>query len=283
MSTPASPPIPSRHPAAEEIKFTLPPPEPTGVASLVVHPLARAGRQFMKSLWRPSTIVYPFKTPFGKTEERLENPEFRKEVDIRSGVPLGVGEVWDNYRGVHALNVQTCISCNLCMFSCPDTCIEMVTTETPDGKTKKCPQIDYGKCSFCGFCSDACPEGCLSMTSRYTLTTNDRGHMVYSPKMMYAIYRTKLPMNPIRLARPENEDNILLDEDLCIGCNACARDCPTKCITMIDIPKPSAPKPGEKLPKRIWKEPMVNDEDCVRCGTCISVCPKECLYWGSHG
>jgi ferredoxin len=50
---------------------------------------------------------------------------------------------------------------------------------------------------------------------------------------------------------------------------------------MLDIPKPEA-KPGEKAPKRIWKEPVVNDSDCVRCGTCISVCPKECLFWGTR-
>jgi len=49
---------------------------------------------------------------------------------------------------------------------------------------------------------------------------------------------------------------------------------------MLDIPKPEA-KPGEKVAKRIWKEPVVNDSDCVRCGTCISVCPKECLFWGA--
>lgn len=270
----------SPHPGAA--KVTPPAPSPTGVASLVVYPMARAGRQFIKSLWQPSTIVYPMKTPFGHTVERLENPEFRKEVDVRSGSPIGVGEIWDNYRGVHSLNISTCISCNLCMFSCPDTCIEMVSTDAAGGKAKKCPEIDYGKCSWCGFCSDACPEGCLTMTPRYTITTNDRKKMVYSPEMMYAVYKTKLPMNPIRLALPENEDNILLDEDLCIGCNACSRDCPTKCITMIDVPK-VAPKPGEKAAKRIWKEPSVNDEDCVRCGTCISVCPKDCLYWGAHG
>jgi formate hydrogenlyase subunit 6/NADH:ubiquinone oxidoreductase subunit I len=280
-TSPAAPPRsrPSGPAPGDEIKFTLPPPEPTGVTSIVVHPMARAARQFVKSLWTPSTIVYPLHD--GKAE-RLEDPSFRHKVDIRSGVPIGVGEIWDNYRGVHALNVQTCISCNLCMFSCPDTCIDMVTTEVEGGKPKKCPQIDYGKCSFCGFCSDACPEGCLSMTPRYTITTSNRHNMVYSPEMMYAVYKTKLPMNPIRLARPENEDAILLDQDLCIGCNACARDCPTTCITMIEIPKPQA-KPGEKLPRRIWNEPMVNDEDCVRCGTCISVCPKECLYWGAHG
>jgi formate hydrogenlyase subunit 6/NADH:ubiquinone oxidoreductase subunit I len=255
------------------VKKTAPAPPPSGLHGIVAIPMITAAKQFTRSLWRPSTIVYPY--------ERLEDPSFRGRVAVASGRPIGVGEVWDNYRGVHALNITTCISCNLCAFSCPDTCIEMVSVPTEGGKTKRCPQIDYGKCSFCGFCSDACPEGCLTMTTNYTLTTSRRPEMVYSPQRMYSIYHSKLPMNPIRLERPENEDCILLDQDLCIGCNACARDCPTQCITMIDIPKPE-PAPGQKLPKRIWKEPSVNDADCVRCGTCISVCPKECLYWGAR-
>jgi formate hydrogenlyase subunit 6/NADH:ubiquinone oxidoreductase subunit I len=119
------------------------------------------------------------------------------------------------------------------------------------------------------------------MTTRYELSVAHRRDMVYSPQKMFDIFQRKLPMNPIRLERPASEDAILLDAPLCIGCNACSRDCPTNCITMLDIPKP-APKPGEKPTKRIWKEPVINDSDCVRCGTCISVCPKECLFWGTH-
>jgi len=240
----------------------------------VARPMATAARQFVKSLVRPSTVIYPY--------ERLEDPKFRDQVAVETGKPIGVGHVWDNYRGVHALNIATCISCNLCAFSCPDLCIEMVSVPGGDPKhPKKCPEIDYGKCSYCGFCSDACPEGCLTMTTRYELATPKRSEMVYSPQKLYDVYRSKLPMNPIRLERPENEDAILLDPPLCIGCNACARDCPTQCITMIDVPKPEA-KGGAKLPRRIWKEPVVNDSDCVRCGTCINVCPKECLFWGNR-
>ncbi len=240
----------------------------------VAKPMVTAARQFARSLLHPSTVVYPF--------ERLEDPKFRTEVGIESGKPIGVGPIWDNYRGVHALNIDTCISCNLCAFSCPDLCIDMVTVPGGDPKhPKKCPQIDYGKCSYCGFCSDGCPEGCLSMTTRYELSVHSRREMVFPPEKLFGIYQQKLPMNPIRVERPANEDRIVLEPPLCIGCNACSRDCPTNCITMMEIPKPEA-KPGEKMPKRIWKEPVINDSDCVRCGTCISVCPKECLFWGSR-
>jgi formate hydrogenlyase subunit 6/NADH:ubiquinone oxidoreductase subunit I len=254
-------------------------PPPTDAAPenpvlFVARPMATAARQFVKSLVRPSTIVYPY--------ERLEDPKFREEVRVESGRPIGVGPVWDNYRGVHALNIATCISCNLCAFSCPDLCIEMVTVPGGDPKhPKKCPEIDYGLCSYCGFCSDACPEGCLTMTTRYELATPKRSEMVYSPQKLNDVFRSKLPMSPIRVELPENEDAILLDPPLCIGCFACSRDCPTHCITMVDVPK-QEPKPGQKAAKRIWKEPVINDSDCVRCGTCISVCPRECLFWGTR-
>ena len=75
----------------------------------VAKPLATAARQLRERLLRPSAIGFPF--------ERLEDPRFRQQVDVAAGKPIGLGEIWDNYRGVHALNIATCISCNLCAFS----------------------------------------------------------------------------------------------------------------------------------------------------------------------
>ncbi|HYA10998.1 MAG TPA: hypothetical protein VEH10_04950, partial [Thermoplasmata archaeon] len=59
----------------------------------VARPMATAARQFVKSLRHPSTIVYPY--------ERLEDPRFRDRVAVEPGKPIGVGQIWDNYRGVH--------------------------------------------------------------------------------------------------------------------------------------------------------------------------------------
>src|SRR5579863_8563220 len=182
---------------------TTAPPLTESPLLFVAKPLYTAARQFAKSLIRPSTIIYPY--------ERLEDPKFRGEVAVASGKPIGVGAVWDNYRGVHALNIATCISCNLCAFSCPDLCIEMVSVPGGDPKhAKKCPQIDYGKCSYCGFCSDACPEGCLTMTTRYELSVTKRSEMVYTPQHLNEVFKHKLPMNPIRIELLKNEDSILL-------------------------------------------------------------------------
>ncbi|HTW40512.1 MAG TPA: 4Fe-4S binding protein, partial [Thermoplasmata archaeon] len=171
---------------AEPLRAERPPQE--NPLLWVARPMLTAARQFGKSLVHPSTIVYPY--------ERLEDPQFRDRVAVASGKPIGVGQVWDNYRGVHALNVATCISCNLCAFSCPDLCIDMVTVPGGDPKhPKKCPEIDYGKCSYCGFCSDACPEGCLTMTTRYENSVSKGSYMIYTPQKMYVIFQPKLPMN----------------------------------------------------------------------------------------
>ena len=48
----------------------------------VARPMATAARQFAKSLFRPSTIVYPY--------ERLEDPKFRDQVAVSAGKPIFV-------------------------------------------------------------------------------------------------------------------------------------------------------------------------------------------------
>ncbi len=62
---------------------TSKPPEPPSDNPIlwVVRPLATAAKQFSKSLFRPSTIVYPF--------ERLEDPKFRDKVAVAAGKPIG--------------------------------------------------------------------------------------------------------------------------------------------------------------------------------------------------
>ena len=49
-----------------------------------------------------------------------------------------------------------------------------------------------------------------------------------------------------------------IDKDACIGCRACAKNCPAEAIS------------GEK------KEPHKIDQDkCIKCGVCFSICPKK--------
>lgn len=51
----------------------------------------------------------------------------------------------------------------------------------------------------------------------------------------------------------------VINEDVCIGCEACVGQCPVSAISSTDEGK-----------CRI-------DENCIDCGACAGVCPVECI------
>ena len=80
-------------------------------------------------------------------------------------------------------------------------------------------------------------------------------------KNLFAKSATRLyPMeqrDPFERAR--GELSIAVDD--CIFCGACARKCPSQCITV------------EKSSATWILDPMA----CIGCGICVSACPKSCL------
>ncbi|BAK81811.1 4Fe-4S binding protein [Candidatus Arthromitus sp. SFB-rat-Yit] len=48
--------------------------------------------------------------------------------------------------------------------------------------------------------------------------------------------------------------------DECIGCGACAADCPVMCISQKDDGR--------------YK---INPEECIDCGTCAGICPVSAI------
>ena len=66
---------------------------------MVLKPMAKVMGQILK---RPSTLEFPE----------------QKEAEA------------DNYRGLHKLDMKTCISCSACALICPNQTITMVETET---------------------------------------------------------------------------------------------------------------------------------------------------------
>jgi NADH-quinone oxidoreductase subunit I len=68
---------------------------------------------------------------------------------------------------------------------------------------------------------------------------------------------------------------IVLIKNKCIGCDSCARVCPTGAMKMVrfEVPDPKNPKK-----KKIVKYPTINHQRCVYCGFCVDICPTEALY-----
>jgi formate hydrogenlyase subunit 6/NADH:ubiquinone oxidoreductase subunit I len=88
----------------------------------------------------------------------------------------------DNYRGVHRLDMRTCVNCGACAYICPNRTIDMVGVETPDKRIIRFPQIDIGRCSFCALCEEVCPTKCLVLTKNTELEAFDRRGFVKKPE-----------------------------------------------------------------------------------------------------
>lgn len=90
-------------------------------------------------------------------------------------------ELTDNYRGIHKLDMKTCISCAACERICPNQTIAMVETETEHG-TKKMPEINLERCLFCALCEEVCPTDCLVLGKDYDFERFDRRDFIKRPE-----------------------------------------------------------------------------------------------------
>jgi NADH-quinone oxidoreductase subunit I len=95
-------------------------------------------------------------------------------------------ELTDNYRGVHKLDVMTCISCAACARICPNQTIQMVEGEgdtafKPSG-TKLFPEINLERCLFCALCEEVCPTDCLILSKNTDFEVYDRRDLIKRPE-----------------------------------------------------------------------------------------------------
>ncbi len=72
---------------------------------------------------------------------------------------------------------------------------------------------------------------------------------------------------------------LVLDKELCIGCNLCARACPKEAITKKQLDKPIRFSSKQIIKKvRHHLIPNVHDpEKCSYCGVCTYLCPANAL------
>lgn len=113
----------------------------------------------LKNLFRPPvTTTYPF--------EPYEYPE--------------------GARGHIEIDIDDCISCGMCVRSCPCGTLSV-------DRNAGTWSIDRFDCIACGFCVEKCPKKCLHMVKGYQTPGEKSGTVVYqkSPEVMEAERKKK--------------------------------------------------------------------------------------------
>lgn len=242
-----------------------------GIRGYIIRPLLYTLRQALRSTFKhqpdvffedkvgPNTILYPM--------EKMELPP--------------------GYRGKNRVVWELCIGCELCARVCPNDCITMdvigedrlmdldekywgpsrCTQDEKKAQIKR-PSIFFGRCMFCGNCEEYCPTGAMQMTDYYELADSMREKLDYTSESLRADSPEPVDKDKVHLKNKILEYP-LLDTDKCTGCQLCMRNCPTRCIEMIDGPKLRKDRPI-KNPKFDWAK-------CVGCSTCMTNCKFDAL------
>jgi NADH-quinone oxidoreductase subunit I len=114
-----------------------------------------------------------------------------KKVTIQ--YPKEKSEPFPRYRGMQALLTDpdtgelNCVACHLCETICPSRCIQVESSETPDGKKSlDAFNLDLSRCIFCGFCEEVCPQAAIVMTPVYELATFDKSDFYLTKEKLIA-------------------------------------------------------------------------------------------------
>jgi NADH-quinone oxidoreductase subunit I len=75
---------------------------------------------------------------------------------------------------------ERCVACNLCAAACPVDCIDVVKTETDDGRwVPETFRINFARCIFCGYCEEACPTQAIQLTPDFETADYARDSLIY--------------------------------------------------------------------------------------------------------
>lgn len=92
----------------------------------------------------------------------------------------------ERHRGIHYLETEKCIQCEICAKACPVDCIEMEGTRDGDlaggwqGDKVQISKfiIDLNKCIFCNLCCEPCPKDCIHMGQEFDIAAYTRANGV---------------------------------------------------------------------------------------------------------
>ena len=102
---------------------------------------------------------------------------FSKPVTTK--YPAVPAEYKERTRGHIEISIDDCISCGMCVRSCPCGTLSV-------DKIKGTWSINRFDCIACGFCVEKCPKKCLSVVAGYQEPGAEKGSVTYtkSPEVL---------------------------------------------------------------------------------------------------
>jgi len=85
-------------------------------------------------------------------------------------------------------------------------------------------------------------------------------------------FTIQYPKEELILPDSFNQGRHIVDFSLCVGCQQCARICPTKCIKMVKVLPEEGGNPNVNKPLLY---PAVSLETCMFCNLCEEICPTN--------
>ena len=131
--------------------------------------------------------------------------------------------------------MEACVFCGLCAKNCPADALNV-------DRKEKIWEVDEDACVKCGVCIDKCPKKCLGFGGAAEAAKAPAEEKAAEP------------------AEPAKKTIASVEEGKCIGCNACANECPSGAI--------------EDVVDNNW---VLKEDDCVGCAACVDVCPTDAI------
>jgi len=126
--------------------------------------------------------------------------------------------------------IKHCTECSDCIAVCP----ESILVNNGDGY----PYVDFqqGECTFCEACADSCQSGALDKHLKpWGLVLNVNNDCLAKNSIVCSVCAEQCEARAI-IFKPVlgNVPQMNINRDLCNGCGACIKNCPTASISLLN-------------------------------------------------